>query len=694
MRTPPAVAGVFITKLALAAGYLALGGATLVASRSPVRNYEPSVYTGTPPAFWLGVVVVAVVATAVALRNDRHLPLALLLGGMGALAVGGLPLVRGYHFYGRADSLVHLGWTRAINVGGDPFTLVYPGSHLLSVILSTAAGIEITQAMMTVMLLFVLIFLLCVPLCVWFMVPDRQAFAIGAFSAFLFLPINNISTYLHFHTYSITMLFVPFVLYLMFTHLLDGVPRDTVVSHLSDGGRVTKASAHVESLGIGLRSFNTVPTSYLLPLVSVGLVLFHPQVALNVLILLVSVVTVQLWSRRYRPQGSLGKRRMLALQAGLLLVFFAAWIQTHDGYLVRTAESLLQSLVQFADGSGETTPRVESQTDSASAIGVNVWVLFGKLFGIELIYTLAAAGVFLDMATGWLDSIDRERALRPSAEVGSDTLVLLLFGSLVLMPFFALHFFGSISAYLFRHVGFSMMLVTILGAVGLRHVPEVLARRGVESRLPWSDTPGSMWGRFGGVFRGGRRVVVVLVVVMVVALSVASLFTSPFISLSGGHVPEAEMDGYESAFASQAPDSSVWFTGVRTSTVRFEQALYGAESAPWPEAVEPTPRDSGPLPPAAMRNGLSAYFATNPEPSARRDHYVMISQADRDRELGAYRGLRYSEAAFESVDTQPDVGQIRDNGELTVYYVTIPDQSQEETTADDDPAPTDDQGGR
>ncbi len=691
MRRPRAPGGALITKLALAAGYLALGGAALVAHRSPASDYELSIYAETPIEFWLAVAVVAVVATAVALRNDRHLPLALLLGGMGALAVGGLPLLRGYHFYGRADSLIHLGWARGLNVGGDPFSLVYPGSHLLSVILSATAGVEITQAMMTVMLLFVLIFLLCVPLCVWFIVPDRQAFAIGAFSAFLLLPINNISTHLHFHTYSMTMLFVPFALYLTFSHLLDGLSRDTVASHLSDGGRVTKASTHVESVGVGLSPFSTVPTSYLLPLVSIGLVLFHPQVALNVLILMIGVVVVQLWSRRYRPQKSLGERRMLALQAGLLLLFFISWVQTHEGYFVRTSVSLFESVVEFVEGSGETTPRVESQTDSAESIGVNIWILFSKLFGIEVIYATVAAGVVLDMATGWFDRIDRETALQPSTDIGGDVFVLLLVGGLTLVPFFGLHLFGSISTYLFRHVGFSLMLVTILGAVGLRQLAAVLSDWGGESRLRSGDATGSGRGRLQAVARSGRSLVVVLVVVMVVALSVASLFPSPFISLSGGHVPEAEMDGYESAFASQPPDSSVWFTGVRTNTVRFERALYGAESAPWTEEVEPITRQSAPLSSAAINNGLPTYFATNSDSVVRRDHYVVISEADQERELGAYRGLRYSESAFESVDRQPGVGQIRDNGALTVYYVNIPEERPEETTTTDDSGSTDDQ---
>ncbi|WP_311173520.1 hypothetical protein [Halobellus ordinarius] len=668
--------GAFAGKLALAVGYLSLAAGLVVAWDAPASSYEVSIYAATPLEFWVALAIATAAAVGVSLRDDGQLPLALLLGGISALAVAGLPTIRGYHFYGRADSLVHLGWTRAINVGNDPLALFYPGSHLLSVSLSKVGGIEITRAMMFVMLLYILLFFICVPLCVWFIFPDRRAFAIGAFSGFLLLPINNVSTHLHFHTYSMTMLFVPFVLYVAFTHLLDDESRAAIGARLSDGGRTAgaRASAHRESVGLKLGSIEAVPTTYLLPLLSLALVLFHPQVALNVLILLGSIAVVQLWYRRYRPGKSLAAHRALVLQAAVLLVIFVAWVQTHNGAFVRTADTMVESVMGFIEGTAGTTPRIESQAESAETIGVSIWEMFAKLFGIEAVYALLASGVVLAVATGRLDRLKQAKPMQSMPDVGSDVLTLLFFGVLALLPFFALHFVGSISTYLFRHVGFSMMLGTILGAVGIRY------------------TLAALPVRFTELIRRGRPIVVV-VVVLVIAVSAASIFPSPSVYLPGSHVPEAEMDGYASSFASQPADSGVWFGGVRTSSERYEQALYGAESAPWAEQVVPEPRDSGAVPETAMLDGLPAYYATLPDPDQRRDHYFVVSAADRGREISAYDSLRYSEAAFEAVDAQPHVGRIRDNGEVTVYYVDVSGASADRPAGENDTDGTADAAG-
>lgn len=675
MRTARRTAAPVASKLALAVGFLSLAAGLIVAWESPASGYEVSIYLATPWPFWGGLIVAAAAAVWVSLRDDELLPLALLLGGMSAVAVVGLPLIRGYHFYGRADSLVHLGWTRAINVGGDPLALFYPGSHLLSASLSKVAGIEVPRAMMVVELSFVLLFFLSVPLCVWLIAPDRRAFVIGAFSGFLLLPINNVSTHLHFHTFSLTLLFVPFVLYLTFSHLLDGESGGAVGARLSDGGRTAGPQARTRQRlsGWNLASLDTVPTSYLLPLVSTALVLFHPQVALNVLILVGTIAAVHLWYRRFRPKKSLATYRLLVLQAAVLGGIFIVWVHTHEGTFVRTANSLLDSIIGFVEGSAEATPRVDNQANSAESIGVSIWELFAKLFGIEAVYAAITGVVVLVVAATRVDRLDRDVTLRAVPDVGRDMLTLLLFGGLALVPFFAMHFVGSISTYLFRNVGFSMMLGTIVGAVGLRHALAAVP------------------GRITGLLSRGRPLVAV-VIVLVLVVSTATIFPSPFIYLPGSHVPQAEMDGYEATFASQSPEADVWFGGVRTASQRYEQALYGAESAPWSTQVVPEPKRSGPVPESAMLDGLPAYYATFPEKIVRRDHYFVVSEADRERELRAYDGLRYSAAAFAAVDAQPDVGRIRDNGELTVYYVDIPETPPNGTNTENGSAATGEAG--
>lgn len=664
-----------VVQAALVVGYLALAAAVVASYRSPAAGYELSIYAGTPAATWAALAVVAAVSVSVSLFDDRYLPLAVLLGGLGAATVAGLPLIRGYYFLGRADSLVHLGLTRSMAINDDPLRLFYPGSHLVAASLSAVAGVGIPRAMMLVTWLYTLLFFAGVSLCVWFLVPDRRALAVGAFSAFLLLPINNVSTHLHFHTYSIGMLFVPFAIYLVFAHLLGGDTRVRAASFAVDGGTVGSGSFGIgTATDTGVGSRRTVPTSYLLPLVSVALVLVHPQVALNVAFLLVGMVVTQHAYRRFRPNAPIAEYRLLTVQMTILVVAFAIWIATHDWQFFSTAEAMIESVSEFITGTGETTPRVESQGDSVVAIGGSISDLFVKLFGVATVYALLAAAVVLGRVSGYLGRPAAGRSMRTTTDTSRYVMALLFAGVAAILPFFAVHFVGSISTYLFRHVGFLMTLATIFGAVGVRYLlggdPSVDGRGGQST----SGRLRTVRDRLDAIGPTPGSVATVAVVLVVLSLSLATAFPSPFIYLSGSHVSEGEMDGYERSFASQPDGSPVWFGGVRTTSERYEGALYGAEGAPWERAVTPPPKKSGPAPEQAMLDGLPAYYGNHPEEIVRRDHYFVIAEADHKREVTAYGELRYSAASFEAVGSQPDVGKIRDNGELTVYFVDVPDE--------------------
>lgn len=657
-----------LVEVALIAGYLAFIVGIIAAYTSPADGYELSIYTGTPLAFWVALVLVGLVSVTVSLYDDRYLPAGLLLGGLGAASVAGLPLIRGYHFLGRADSLVHLGLTRSIDIGNDPLDLLYPGSHLVATSVSKVAAIDVPRAMMLVLWVYTLVFFVGVALCVWTLIPDRRALAVGAFSAFLLLPINTVSTHLHFHTYSIGMLFVPFVLFLAFTHLIGGDPWERTVERIGDGGGTATHDplAYGGTTGVSVASLQVVPTSYLLPTTSVALVLFHPQIALNVMLLFGGISVAQHWYRRYRPNRRLANYRLLTYQTAFLLVMFAVWILAHDWAFVSTAESMIESVTNFIAGTGETAPRVGSQTDSAKDIGVSIGELFAKLFGVSLVYAFLAAGVVVGWLTGYLGRPSSGGSPGVSIETGRDITALFSVGLFALLPFFALHFVGSISTYLFRHVGFLMMLATVFGAVGLRYL-----LWGDDAATSPSARLRSVGSRLDGLVPGSRAVLTVLVVLLAVSFSLVTVFPSPYIYSPGTHVSEGEMDGYQNAFASQSPEAAVWFGGVRHSSERYEVALYGAASAPWDRQVMPPPKKSAPVPESAMLNSLIAFYENHPEEIVQRDHYFVVAEADRQREVGAYRELRYSEASFEAVEAQPNVGKVRDNGEFTVYFVDI-----------------------
>ena len=99
-------------KLLLLTGFLALAGAVYAAVGAPVSGYELSLYRATPPLFWVGIALALLSALFVGLGTEtaRGRLTATVLGGLAGLAVAGLPLIRGYYFYGQGTDHRCLRW--------------------------------------------------------------------------------------------------------------------------------------------------------------------------------------------------------------------------------------------------------------------------------------------------------------------------------------------------------------------------------------------------------------------------------------------------------------------------------------------------------------------------------------------------------------------------------------------------------
>ena len=118
-------------------------------------------------------------------RTGRARVLALFLRGGCYTAFVGLPIVRNYHFYGTADALTHLGWTRGITSGEmELLSLLYPGIHTVAAFISETTGYAPTRSMLYVVALFAVLFVIFVPLCAWVLTDDLRTTAIATFSAF------------------------------------------------------------------------------------------------------------------------------------------------------------------------------------------------------------------------------------------------------------------------------------------------------------------------------------------------------------------------------------------------------------------------------------------------------------------------------------------------------------------------------
>lgn len=587
-------------------GFAVLAWAILAARATPADGYEVSIYAATTAAFWIGVGLALVVAVLTVSYSQRATvtSMGLVLGGGAMVAIVSLPVIRGYHFYGLADSLTHLGWTRGIAVGElSALELIYPGSHLQSVLIAAVGGIPATRAMMLVVVASLVAFLVFLPLTVRTLVPYPLAVTIGAFSGFLLLPLNLIGTHRMFHPFTLATLLFPLVLYLLFKHANGDTERT----------RLTSAAGWV------------------LPAVTAAILFIHPQTALNVIIFFATIAAVQIGYRRYRPNHRISQTRAIYGQTVLLVVLFFAWsLQFWQTYSLLAG--LGSAVVSTVFGTGPIGAVVTQETQNAPAVGASIAELFVKLFLVSAVYVVIAAGL---VGARLLGSIRDRQADRHVA------IAYFTFSAFTLGPFFLAHYLGDISHYFFRHLGFAMVVVTVLGAIAIHSVQRPL----------------------GGTARSVLRPVGVVAIGVMLVLSLLVVYPSPYVYKHNHHASDQLMDGYQSTFTyrPQVPGDSneaVWFVGIQSGPGRFVEALNAG-------GIE----YRGEVDAAAMQGDLVANVSERSGPDVDRDFYLPITEVDRAREVQAYRGYRYPQASFGAVEDQAGVHRVHANGGFTLYYI-------------------------
>ncbi len=518
MSHSPDVERVLWRKIALVVGFLAVTGATLLAHTNPATGYELSVYTMTPTWVWVGLGIALSIALLVSFSPTVHCQFrsfALLLGGLVTFVFVGLPIIRGYSFYGHHDALTHLGWARALSEGTIvPTDLLYPGIHTVSVFITSTVGLSLPQSMLLVVALATLLSFVFVPLTVGEITSNQFAVAIATFSAFLLLSITTIATHMNAHAMTQAVMLSSLFVYLATKYLLSD-PRPGLLS----------------AIGIGLA------------FVSIALVVYHPQLVAHLLVFALGVSLVQYVARRYRADGPIASHQPLYGQTLILAGAFLAWSSNY-GFFLGTLESVGTSAIDYLLGTGEAGEAVGTQGASLGAIGASVTEIFLKLFGVNTLFLLLVAGLVLAVLF---------RPGRQSENVATTTIYFTT-GLVGLGGMFIFYFIASGSEMYFRVFGLMMILVTILGSIAFANSVSSLSRV-TSSRAVYSASA--------------------LVFGVLLVASLLVVFPSPYIYTSSSHVTDSQLDGYERSFATQ--DDDVELVGFRGLPDRFDDAINANE---------------------------------------------------------------------------------------------------------------------
>ena len=575
---------------------MALFVAVLAAYGSPATDYEPSIYAGTPHTVWiaLGLAFAVTLTVGLATERARHRRLSLLLGGISTLAVVGLPLLRSYRYYGTADAMTHLGWVRDLSNGVQtPFDLFYPGLHTSAVLVSRAAGWEIERSILTIVVVVSVALLVFVPLAVRAVTGTDPAVVFAAVVAFMLLPINTVSTHPHAHPFTQTALLSAALVYL-------------VVRYVRQSSRTSVSLTGLDPTAIGA----------LLALFGVATIVYHPQQAANLIVLFVGISLAQLYYRRRGGDHPARQHRPLYAQTAFLLAVFLVWSQQFN-LVLDALDTLWSALSGYLAGDPpQAAESVQRQGDSLTAIGSGLLEIFVKLFLVSAVYSVLAGGLFVASMVGALDDVFPERNL---------LIKYLGIGMVALVPLFAAYLLGSVSEQYFRHFGFLMVLVTILGSLAL----------------------GRLWTSFEGT--GWRGPVVGVALAAMLALSLIAVFPSPYIYSASQHVTDEQLSGYETIF--EHGDEDVQLVGIRQGPWRLHDGIVGVANS---EGYRLSVPDDGLV-------GINELYDD--------PRYLAVSDYDRAREVTAYRELRYTERGFDSLDDQSGVSRVQANGQVDLYYV-------------------------
>ncbi len=521
---------VWWTRPALVVGFLSVTVAVILSYTHPATGYELSLYGATPVGFWIAITIALAIALVITITAPlawtRNLALA--LASCALLSIFGLPLMRGYYFYGSADPLTHLGLTKDLATGAmSPFGMIYPAIHIITVFVERLTGLPYRNGLLLLTILFALLYIVFVPYCARLLATGPLTMGIGLFSAALMLPINHVSTHFRVHPFTLTTLYSAFIIFLLLKTVLS--------LGQTDGPDTDTTHAHTGSL-------------LALTIVLSAVVVYHPQQALNLLIFFVILCGVQFFYGIGKPAHPVANQPRLYAPTVFFAGVYSIWT-VRTTWFYRLASKHIEKVVGYINGETVAGERVQAQGASIAAVGGSIPELFVKLFLLSTVFA---------SITGLVALVSIRNALDDDPTISASTRLYLTLSLVPLLGLFVIYMVGSISKMQFRHLGFMMVAATMLGTVG---ISAGLSR----IRDRFSKRTGS--------------VVLVAVFGLMLVLAIAPLYQSPYIYKQNVQISEAQLTGYDQTFEGLPPERHI--LGIRMQPTRYADGTHGVR---WTDA--------------------------------------------------------------------------------------------------------------
>lgn len=555
----------------------------IIAYTSPAQNYELSIYESTPTVFWAAVIINIIISAVYTLLFKQEQKKGLLLVVLSIMSVIALPLIRQYYFFSEGDALTHLGNTKALKTGLlDPLTPLYPGGYILSITLSEILSFTLERAMFLPGLITLLVFIISIPLIVRYATGEKFLSAIAVFSALTLLVVGRNGV--HFIPNQIGRLYLACPLILAF-FVIDCQDWRYYVLFL---------------------------------ITSIGLLFFHPQVMLT-LVLILGGISLPFLIRVFQTKQVDNQTITSFIMVTTVAIIMYIWIISKEEF-TNVASGLIISL--WAPSPGANTV---GRTSSLQKVGGSIGEIFTKLFAPHAVFIFVSLVVCA--TTFHLFFIREGKKSLSEYKRGSKIKILWVFGLLPSFVMFSVSFAASVQY--MRYFYISMVLVTLLGVFGIYE-----------------------FSRRFRTFLSTTGIVVIMIVLLVSMLFVA--FPSPYIYLHNYQVSESQIHGYDTTFENRA--ESIEFVNVRSPPNRYFDATQGTK----------------------LNNEVGVFTSKTPDHFADRqlaqyynnEKYLPITEADRTREPTVYKGFRYNRADFRYLENERSINKVQSNDQYDLYLIS------------------------
>lgn len=332
-------------KIVFLLSIVALTAAIWIARFTSPNRYELDIYGGTPDAFWVFVIPVAVFGAAGAIVfSDRRWRVAGLgLSSAAVLSILWLPLLRGYWFVGENDPMTHLGYTIRILERGFVFdNLFYPGLHTASSAVVLIAGVEPRRALVLVAFSVFSSTILMLAVASRILSRRRGAGVAGAILGLFFVGLYPLTTN------------------------ADPDPTQTAVAF---------AAVPLFLLLMKVRRGREIPVTLMLGVSLLALYAFHPQQAIS--FILFSAALLAVWRLLSDDEELFAPPVPSIAAAGVFTTLVITGYETFRGRLVNVVIALATDIDPGASTAGRSS--------SLSELGVSLPVVILKYTGKDIV---------------------------------------------------------------------------------------------------------------------------------------------------------------------------------------------------------------------------------------------------------------------------------------------------------------------